>query len=175
MSERFIKPLLILAGVAFMMGFCLIPFLYMAAVSLSTRPDFLSPGVGFDFTLANFDAVLTGQSLHFLDYLRNSILVSLVSAFCCVIIASLAAYALTRLPLPGKMYLLVLVLSVSMFPQIGLVSYLFKFMAGLGWINTYQALLFPYIAWILPLSLWILVGYFSQIPIELDRAALVDR
>jgi len=98
----------------------------------------------------------------------------LISAFCCVLIASLAAYALTRLPLPGKMYLLFLVLSVSMFPQIGLVGYLFKFMAWLEWINTYQALLFPYIAWILPLSLWILVSYFSQIPIELDRAALVD-
>ena len=47
-------------------------------------------------------------------------------------------------------------------------------MAWLGWINTYQALMLPYIAWILPLSLWILVSYFSQIPIELDHAASVD-
>jgi multiple sugar transport system permease protein len=47
-------------------------------------------------------------------------------------------------------------------------------MTKLAWINTYQALLFPYVAWILPLSLWILVSYFSQIPRELDKAALVD-
>src|SRR3989304_3237532 len=137
MPNRFIKSLLIFAGAAFMLAFCLMPFLYMAAVSFSTTPEFLSPGIPFNFTMTNFYAVLTGKSLHFLDYLRNSVLVSLTSAFFCVIIASLAAYALTRLPVPAKMYLLFLVLSVSMFPQIGLVGYLFKFMAGLGWINTY--------------------------------------
>ena len=174
MRRSSIRSVLIFCGAAVMVAFCLLPFLYMAAVSLSTNPEFLSAEVSFKFTLANFDAVLTGRSLHFLDYLGNSALVSLLSAFCCVLIASLAAYALTRLPVPGKMYLLFLVLAVSMFPQIGLVGYLFKFMAALGWINTYQALVFPYIAWILPLSLWILVSYFSQIPIELDQAALVD-
>ena len=147
-----IKTFIILAGAALMVAFCVGPFLYMAAVSLSGSPEFLSPGVAFRFTLANFDAILTGPSLHFLDYLRNSIAISLTSAFFCVLIASLAAYATTRLPVPGKMYILFLVLAVSMFPQIGLVGYLFKFMAALGWINTYQGLLLPYIAWILPLS-----------------------
>ena len=157
-----------------MLAFCLAPFLYMATVSFSTTPEFLSTDVPFKFTLANFDAILTDQSLHFLDYLRNSVAVSLTSAFLCVLIASLAAYAATRLPLPGKTFLLVFVLAVSMFPQIGLVGYLFKFMAALGWRNSHQALILPYVAWILPLSLWILVSYFSRIPVELDQAALVD-
>ncbi|NIA06346.1 MAG: ABC transporter permease subunit [Actinobacteria bacterium] len=174
MRRSWLKTLLIFTGVAFMLAFCLVPFLYMVVVSFSTTPEFLTPGVPFKFTFDNFDAVLVGQSLHFMDYLRNSVLLSLISAFCCVFIGSLAAYAVTRLPVPGKMYLLFLVLAVSMFPQIGLVGYLFKFMAALGWINTYQGLLLPYIAWILPLSLWILVSYFSQIPIELDQAGLVD-
>jgi multiple sugar transport system permease protein len=61
-----------------------------------------------------------------------------------------------------------------MFPQIGLIGYLFKMMTWLGWINTYNALVFPYIAWTLPLSLWILVSYFRQIPVELEEAAMVD-
>ncbi|MEW6519808.1 MAG: carbohydrate ABC transporter permease [Thermodesulfobacteriota bacterium] len=47
-------------------------------------------------------------------------------------------------------------------------------MNALGWINTYPALIFPYIAWVLPLTLWILVSYFAQIPLDLDKAALVD-
>jgi len=174
MNERTVKNLLIFTGMVFCLAFCLFPFVYMAAVSLSTRADFLAPQVPFKFTLDNFNAVLTNQSLHFLDYFRNSIVISLVSAFFCVAVASLAGYAITRLQFPGKMYLLFFALAVSMFPQIGLVGYLFKFMARLGWINTYQALLFPYIAWILPLSLWILVSYFSQIPRELDKAALID-
>ena len=161
-------------GATGMLAFCLGPFLYMAAVSLSKNPEFLSKGVGFEFTLKNFEAILTGKSLHFLDYLLNSVVISLISAFCCVLIGSLAAYAMTRLAVPGKMYLLFGVLAASMFPQIGLVGYLFKFMAKLGWINTYPALMLPYIAWILPLSVWILVSYFAQIPKELDSAAMVD-
>jgi multiple sugar transport system permease protein len=174
MKENTAKNLLIFTGMAFCLLFCLFPFIYMAVVSLSTRADFLSPQASFIFTLDNFGAVLTNQSLHFLDYFRNSIVISLVSAFFCVVVASLAGYAITRLQFPGKMYLLFFALAVSMFPQIGLVGYLYKFMTKLGWINTYQALLLPYIAWILPLSLWILVSYFSQIPRELDKAALVD-
>ena len=174
MHERWIKTLLVVVGVSFMLVFCLGPFLYMATVSLSAEPNFLAADVPFQATLANFHDVLSGQSLHFLDYLRNSLIISLSSAFFAVLIASLAAYAITRLPLPGKIHLLFLVLAVSMFPQIGLVGYLFKFMSHLRWINTYQALLFPYIAWILPLALWILVSYFAQIPIELDKAALID-
>ena len=174
MREPWIKTLLVIIGVSFTLIFCLGPFFYMAAVSLSAEPNFLSADVPFQATVSNFHDVLSGQSLHFLDYLRNSLIISLSSAFFTVLIASLAAYAITRLPLPGKIHLLFLVLAVSMFPQIGLVGYLFKFMSYLRWINTYQALLFPYVAWILPLALWILVSYFAQIPIELDKAALID-
>ncbi|MGA7877293.1 MAG: carbohydrate ABC transporter permease, partial [Desulfoferrobacter sp.] len=50
----------------------------------------------------------------------------------------------------------------------------FKVMAELGWVNTYAALILPYIAWTLPLSLWILVSYFNQIPQDLDKAGLID-
>jgi multiple sugar transport system permease protein len=174
MKEHMTKKIFIFVGIVFCLIFCLFPFVYMVAVSFSTRADFLSQQVTFKFTLDNFHAVLADHSLHFLDYLRNSIVVSLLSAFFCVAVASSAAYAITRLKFPGKMYLLFFALAVSMFPQIGLVGYLFKFMTKLGWINTWQGLLFPYTAWILPLSLWILVSYFSQIPRELDKAALVD-
>jgi multiple sugar transport system permease protein len=61
-----------------------------------------------------------------------------------------------------------------MFPQVSLISYLFKFMSSLGWINTFQGLIFPYVAWSMPLSLWILVSYFGQIPRDLDWAARID-
>ncbi len=47
-------------------------------------------------------------------------------------------------------------------------------MSSLRWINTYIALVLPYTAWILRPALWILAGYFSRIPRDLDRAALID-
>ncbi len=157
-----------------MLSFCIGPFLYMAGVALAKSPDFLLPGENFNFTFENFINVVTEDSLHFLEYLRNSLLISLISSVACIAIASLTAYAITRMPLPGKNIFFFTVLAVSLFPQIGLVGYLFKLMTKLGWINTYPGLIMPYIAWTLPLSLWILTSYFSSIPVDLEEAALVD-
>lgn len=174
MGEQRLKSILIILGSIFMIAFCLMPFLYMLIISISKNPDFLASLGNFQFASDNYHGILTIKSLHFLDYLRNSIVVSAVSAFITVLIAGLAAYAITRLTLLGKVFILLFVLAISMFPQISIVSYLYRFMGRLNWINTYQGLIFPYIAWILPLSLWILVSYFSQIPRDLDRAGLVD-
>lgn len=174
MRERKIKLVLVLTGSIFMLLFCLAPFLYMISASLSSNQYFLSTQGFFEITLENYRAILTAPSLHFIDYLRNSLIVSSATAVLTIFVASLAAYCVTRLAMPGKIFILFSVLAVSMFPQISLISYLFKFMAGLGWVNTYAALILPYIAWTLPLSLWILVSYFMQIPQDLDKAALID-
>ncbi|HCJ66557.1 MAG TPA: sugar ABC transporter permease [Elusimicrobia bacterium] len=174
MKEERKKIILILLISIFMLSFCLLPVIYMVIISLSKNPDFLSAEKTLRFTLKNYFDVLSVRSLHFTDYLKNSIAVSTISAALSVFIAALAAYSITRLNLPGKVILLFFVLVVSMFPQISLVGWLFKLMAELGWINTYPALILPYIGWILPLSLWILVSYFSQLPKELDKQALID-
>lgn len=172
-DERQVR-LLFRSGALGMAIFSLGPIFYMALTAASVRPDFLSPGTGFTFTAAHFISVLRTTSLHFPEYLRNSLVVSGLSAALCVGIASPAAYAITRLPLPGRMLFLLGILAVSMFPPVSLVGYLFQVMGKLGWINTYQALVLPYTAWILPLSLWILTSYFAQVPADLDRAALID-
>jgi len=172
-SERFIKLLLLSIGSGFMVFFCLFPFLYMLLISLGENPTAVWKGTGF-LTLDNYREVLQRESLHFIDYLRNSMVVSSVSALFSVLISSLSAYAVTRLSFPGRLFLLFFVLAVSLFPPISIVGYLFKLMSLLGLINTYSSLILPYISLNLPLSLWILTSYFSQIPLELDRAALVD-
>jgi multiple sugar transport system permease protein len=174
MNEKTAKSALTVMGVIFVLLFCLVPPGFMAAVSLADRADFLSVNAAFHFTLASYRAVLTDRSLHFLDYLRNSVIVSLASAVIGVFFASLAAYAITRLPIPGRNKLMVLVLAASMIPQISLAGLLFKMFAALGWVDTYLALVLPYTALVEPLSLWVLVSYFSRIPRELDEAALVD-
>lgn len=174
MSEQGVKKLLLVAGVVLTVMISLSPVCYMLFTALSGNPDFLLPTRPFTLTLDHLFSVITSDSLHFLAYTRNSLLVSAATAFISVFLASLAAYALTRLPLPGKGVFLGGVLTLSMFPAISLVSYLFKLMAGLGWINTYPALILPYVAWTLPVSLWILVSYFAQVPRELDQAGRID-
>lgn len=172
MSEKRVMSLISAIGMALMGLFCLGPVIYMIAVSLSGSPNIVAENISF--TGQHYSDVITSENLHVMAYLRNSVIVSIISAIVAVLVASLAAYAVTRIPFRGRMILLFGVLAMSMFPQISLINYLFKLMTDIGWINTYPALILPYSAWILPLSLWILVSYFSQIPRDLDRAALID-
>lgn len=161
-------------GFFLIITFFIIPFLFMLLISITQNPDFLTNFSKFNFTEKNFVSVISTPSLHFVEYLRNSTIIALISTILCLLIVILASYALVRLEIPNKTFILFFVLTISMFPQISLIGYLFKFMNYLGWINTYQALIFPYIAWTLPLALWILVSYFSKIPRELDEAAVLD-
>jgi len=174
MREERAKKILKSTGAAFLLLFCLLPFVWVMLVSLAKVPDFLLPQVAFDATFDNYRDVLTSGSLHLLDYLRNSLVVSAVAALAATLFASLAAYAITRLTFPGRLLIPLVLLAFSMFPQISIVGYLFKMMIALGWINTYAGLIFPYITLGTPLALWIMLSYFSEISTELDRAALVD-
>jgi len=174
MNETRVKQILLAAGSAALLAFCLAPFAYMLLTSLSENPGFPARGAAFGLTARHYAGVLGDADLHFMDYLKNSLLVSGAAALAAVWIASLAAYAIVQLKAPGARAVLFSALVASMFPQISLVSFLFKFMTGLGWINTLPALVLPYIAWALPLTLWILTGTFAQIPAELDQAASVD-
>ncbi len=174
MNEEQGKKILVGVGALFTLLFCLAPFIYMLLTALSRYADFLRPETPYVLTVSHIRTVLTSESIHFVAHLRNSVVISLLSACIAVFTASLAAYAVTRLTFPFKGLFMLIVLALSMFPEISLVSYLFAIMSGLGWINTFQALIFPYVAWTLPLTLWILVSYFSQIPQDLDKAGLID-
>ena len=174
MSEKMIKRLLVAAGIAFMLVFCLTPFIYMIVVSVSVNPSFLSDSVDFAATLANYRDVLTVKSLRFLDYLKNSIAIGTAVALITGAIAALSAYAVSRIEFRGRVWVPLAVLAFSMFPQISVVGYLYKIMRAAGLINTYPALILPYIAWTVPLAFWILLSYMMQIPRDFDDAAFVD-
>lgn len=110
----------------------------------------------------------------FLQYLWNSFLVSSVTTIYTVFIASFAAYAIARLDFPGKTYILGLVLSVSMFPQIATISPIYTILLNLGLTNSYIGLIIPYTTITLPLSIWILVVFFKKIPHDLEEASKID-
>jgi multiple sugar transport system permease protein len=174
MKEERIKKILLYAGAVFLFIFCIAPFVWMVIVSLNKHPDFLSNNVSFVLTINNYIQVLTTKSIHLLSYLRNSIIISFAAAFFATFFASLSAYSITRLKFPGRIFIPLALLGFSMFPQISIVGYLFKMMTDFNWINTYYALIFPYITLGLPLALWIMLSHFSQLSKELDEAALVD-
>jgi len=111
---------------------------------------------------------------HFSGYMLNSVIVAASATVLGMIIAAAAAYALARLPLPGKGAVLGLILGISMFPQIALVAPLYLIFNELGMLNTYQGLSTAYIGLSLPLMVYIMYGYFRGIPREMEEAAKVD-
>ncbi len=106
--------------------------------------------------------------------IRNSLIVALNTTAFCVVVGSLCAYALARLRFRWKAPILGFILAVTMFPQISIVSPLYLLLRRLHLINTYPGLILPYLTFAMPLTVWLLVGFFRQLPAELEEAAAVD-
>ena len=173
MSERRIKSIFIVTGSIFLFLFIITPIFWMMLISFSKNISFLTGGT-YQFSFSNYITILTSKSLHMMDYLKNSLIVASITSPIVLIISSFSAYAITRINFAGRRIIPLLVLSISIFPQISIVGYLYRWMGNFGWINSYVALVLPYLAWTSPLALWILLSYFSQIPKGLDSAALID-
>ena len=128
---------------------------------------------------ALFLGVEPGQSLpvaseKFLEALRSSIVVSTVTTIVCIVAGSAAAYALVRLPVPGKQHFMIGMLSAQMLPVIVIIIPLYLVMRSLLLIDTWRGLIFLYSGFLLPTVIWIMVGYFQTVPKELEEAAMID-
>lgn len=106
--------------------------------------------------------------------IRNSLIVAGATTLLCLTLGSACAYALARLRFRGKRPLLAAVLAVTMFPQISIVSPLYLLLRSLGLLNTYPGLVLPYMTFAMPLTIWLLVGFLRQLPVEIEEAARVD-
>jgi ABC-type glycerol-3-phosphate transport system permease component len=106
--------------------------------------------------------------------LMNSLIVAGATTVLCLIVAPLAAYALTRFDIPLKRVLLMLVLMTQMFPLVVLVIPLFVIMRNAGLLGSYAGLVFSYLAFTVPLAIWIMRGFIVTIPAELEQAAMID-
>jgi ABC-type glycerol-3-phosphate transport system permease component len=131
-------------------------------------PPILPTEVTFDHYRALFD------ERQFWLPMRNSLIVAGATTVLAIFAGTLAAYALTRLRFRGRTVLLAAVLAVSMLPQVSLVPPLYLALRAVGLIDTYTGLVLPYLSFALPLSIWLLVGYFRQLPLEIEDAALID-
>ncbi len=160
-------------SVAAIVLFCLFPFYWLINISLKTGGDLSSadvipPNPSFD----NYTSIF--QNSGFTRALGNSAIVSLTTTFIGVVVGSFAAYALARLKMKFKFGLLALVLSITTFPQIAIAAPLFRLWSDIGLYDTLVGLVIPYLTFALPLSIYILVSFFKEIPKDLEEAALVD-
>jgi multiple sugar transport system permease protein len=123
-------------------------------------------------TLQNYVQAFTDQPL--LKYLGNSFAVAIVATIFSLIVASCAAYAIARLNLKNRQLILTAIVASSMFPLVTLLVPIFETMRTLGLLNTYIALVLPYIVLNLPVCTLVLVSFFQSIPKDLENAAMID-
>ena len=157
--------------------FALAPVYWMLTISLKSEGDqFAMPPPWFVFTPTlehYYDAFVTSG---FGEYLLTSAIVAVTSTACALIIGTLAAYALARFELPWKLNrrLSLWILSTRMFPAIVTAVPLFLMMRDLRLLNTRLALIIVYTAFNLPFVVWMMRGFFAEVPRDLEEAALVD-
>jgi multiple sugar transport system permease protein len=160
-------------GVAAIVIFCLFPFYWLINISLKAGNDLQGSSIIPPHpTLSNYKSIF--QNPDFTKALRNSAIVALVTTALALIVGSFCAYALARLKLKGKFVILAIVLTISTFPQIAIAAPLFKLWSDIGIFNTWIGLILPYLTFALPLTIYILVSFFREIPRDLEEAALVD-
>ena len=149
--------------------------LYWAVVS-SLTPDerlFAAPALlPGTLVLTHYRALF--EERDFWVPVANSIVVAGATTVIAVTLGALCAYAIARLHFRGRTVILAFVLAVSMFPQIAIVSPLYMVLRAAGLLNSYPGLVLPYLSFAMPLTIWLLTGYFQQLPADVEEAAFVD-
>lgn len=160
--------------------FSILPLVWMVITSLKTGfaamqyPPQWWPS---EPTLENYRRLLDprgeiGQD--FLRYFWNSLVVSTLTTVLAVVVAVPAAYAFSRFRFPGRTFLFFSVLLRNMFPAVIFLVPLFILMRWLGLVNTHGSLILTYLTFGLPLAIWLLKGFYDNIPIQLEQAARID-
>ena len=159
--------------VAVIIVFNLFPFVW--ALLSSFRPSselFSTKLLPTQLTLAHYQAVF--KDARFVAGLINSIIVAGCTVLIALGLGSLCAYALGRLPFRFKGPVLYLILTMTMFPTIAVLSGLFVMLKTLSLFNTRQGLIVTYLIFTMPFTIWVMTQYFRSLPRELEEAAYVD-
>ncbi len=161
-------------GTVVVLFYALIPVVWIISLSLKD-PTTIGDQKFFprEVTFDNYDSVFEG-GLGFNRALINSIGIAIITTVLALALASMAAYAITRLEFPGKTLILATALAISMFPAISIVGGLFNVWRVIGLYDTWPGLILPYLSFALPLSIYTLSAFFREIPWDLEKAAQMD-
>ena len=152
------------------------PFVYLLLLSFMSPLDILEvpPPLHFDWSQikANYGKVIHEQT--YPTFIENSVLVTGISTLIALGLGVPAGYAFSRLRFRAKDHWASTILSFRFMPPIAVAIPIYLMIRYLGLLDGYLGLILPYVAFTLPLVVWIMIGFFDEIPREIDDAALVD-
>jgi len=169
-----VKPWVIYISLAIILAFFLFPVFWVITTSLKTRIQAIAmpPVWLFKPMFRNYFKVLFQSP--FPRYFANSLIISLSAVFISIACGTPAAYALSRFEFRHKQDLLFWILSTRMAPPIAVIIPFFMMFRAAHMLDSHFALIIVYITFNLSLVIWLMRGFFSELPEELEEAALVD-
>lgn len=146
----------------------------LEAFQLPAVGDWAGATLFFDFTPTFKHYVNLFQDNNFTTYLVNSILASAGSAVISVVLGSMAAYSLSRIEFRGKKDLFFWIISTRMAPVVAVMVPLYAIFRGMGLVGTIPGLILAYTTFNLPFAIWMLKGFFDNVPYAIEEAQMCD-
>jgi trehalose/maltose transport system permease protein len=173
--RRIVKrgPFLLLIAIIFI--YAIFPFYWALRSAFTPDGDLFSTPIQYfptHPTLANFREVLSSGD--FQKALLNSTIVAGSVTLISLVFGALAGYALGRFRFRGRSTALYLMLSMTIFPQIAILGALYTMINRFGIYNTREALIFSYMIFTLPFTVWVLTSFVRALPKDLEEAAYID-
>ena len=152
-----------------------LPLIWVFKMSIVTKSElYASPPTIVPQTPTTAEyAQIFGDST-FQRALLNSTIIASVTTVICLLFGSVTAYAIARLRFHFKATAMTLILAISFFPAVAIIAPLFIQYTQLGLINTYASVIITDTVFALPLTIWLLVAFFRELPVDLEDAAKVD-
>ena len=172
----FLEKFFIYSAIFIFMTFILLPFVEMFYASLRPLDHlFRSPYQFFSDDLSFWAYREMWNTVPMLPrYIFNSFFLASVTSLITLLFVIPAAYSYARFNFPFKNSSLYILLAINMFSGAVLLIPLYKVLRTFGLLNSYQAMIVPGVAFLIPTSIWLLKSYFEKIPVDLEEAAFVD-
>jgi ABC-type glycerol-3-phosphate transport system permease component len=151
------------------------PLIWIFKMSVITRSElFQSPPTLLPNTTNGSEYAQIFGDAAFQQALINSVIISGVTTVICLFFGSIAAYAIARLRFGFKGIIMTLILAISFFPGVAIIAPLFIQFSTFGIIDTLASVIITDVVFALPLTVWLLVAFFRELPRDLEEAAKVD-
>lgn len=158
------------------LGLIFFPIFWMISTSFKTAPSVLElppQWLPRPFTWENY-AKLFQERSRFLTFAGNSLIVCTATSLVCVVLAALTGYGLSRLRFVGRRVVLLSILATQMFPLSLILIPLYILYRNLALLDTLGGLVLAFTSFGLPFSIWMMKGFYDNIPIGIEEAAVLD-
>ncbi len=155
--------------------FAIFPIVWAFLISLKPEEDIVSATLTYwpkRITFENYEAIWTRSGFPVL--IANSAVVTSITVCICLVVGTLASYAVTRYRFRGRTELMLFFLVIRMLPAVMIIIPLFILMRSVGLLDSRLGLALAYTTFLLPVFIWMMKGFLESVPVDLEEAARID-